>query len=991
MWGRTKQAKRVDLTPAHLKALEQELAANFQQFQLRYPELLSEETEDNNIQDLFSLMEAVLALLRSLQGDSLEKLFCSKMNKEQFGVIGAGLTALFNLSQLKKVEKIAETLQPWTDFLSGSLTFSNESGAELDAFGYLLTQSLYILTTLLDPIPLADLKKKERKKQAKRQACPSPDNPEELQKYMTQHLLRGPLALANNALFDLLLSEDYVNYRKALEAFKKADLEGIDAQCQSWLALSQSGSKQAITKALADLSALKSRVEQYQAATIGALVGEGHPLSSGESLEILKDTKIPDLIVAPLPSDATRLTFIPFRKQLEQAVEDSLKQHHLETIEASLIARQAIAPPEPEPETAPDPAATRVMQAEPPKAEPTAASDELNLENIPQFFADTDYASVKGVQQAELRSRNVYNRETIWYYNPNRWTSRHYNSEKDLSERFFFSDTSKDAGWPYQEILIKCQACLDQATDPQSKLAWSRKILMIIFTFGLCWHSRSYVLDLSYHTEDGLRQVYADSFIELDQFLIPWNQFLLLTDSELDDYSSTLPRMLRQKANQLEKEVLSLMPGKRRAQLDDSGLDDALSVSYQILCLIERKGTFWNRAYWSNKPKSRKPKKEMLEALWPFEDFKSKFNAMHPGLSIQSRDWASILGQSLSGDRHTINSDRARIYWMLNKQYDRAYSLVFIRDALSRLEPVAEVVKKQKAILQAAAQPGSPEPARFLPVSQTVPQAAVLPTQEEVDPLGGLPVTRATVLQPVAPPTEPPPPTLPVVEPEASAAEPVPVEEEIAATVHTTTQGNKANARQALVHIAIAQNNAYLKARHQRFPLRDAIAFLFSWFFTPEQKKREFYLTDLNKKLQDYAAKGDQESVLVAIDQGIKQFHGYVMTPILLSSLKAEIEALERKDLSQFLPEKEEGAIASIREELFTAESKACFKAVSTRFWFTFFHRNQCKELKQLASEAQPKLKTTNMAQSIQDYNNHYPRDLIFKPLIEAFVPKPKV
>ncbi len=238
-------------------------------------------------------------------------------------------------------------------------------------------------------------------------------------------------------------------------------------------------------------------------------------------------------------------------------------------------------------------------------------------------------------------------------------------------------------------------------------------------------------------------------------------------------------------------------------------------------------------------------------------------------------------------------------------------------------------------------------------------QQAALPPAEEVAP-------------PSPTPTEPVTQPITITQPE-SKAPPL----------------DKTKARKVLVDIAIAQSDAYLKARHQRFWLRDAIASLFAWLFTPEQTKRKKYLEDLNQKLKAYAAAGDEAStqtVLGAINQGLNQFNGHIMTDIFLKSVQAEITSLETK-LKTSPPAANTDTdilIESMREELFNQEINACSKVASSRLWFTFFHPKQCKALQTLSGKAgQPN--PVSIEKAIQDYGSHYKHDLRFRPLMEVF------
>jgi hypothetical protein len=1069
--------KRTPLTPAHLHHAREALAQHLSQLEAQYPEIFSSSGEENDIKKIFGFVHAVLDSLKSLESDSLEKLFCDAINREEFGIWGVakwaawnGIKQLFRINKLKKkFDAIQAKLQPWMDEFSEEKMASLEL-AEVDpafyvsAAQFLIVQLLYFVASLLDPI--ASKAKDQTRRVKWIEGVPDYRDEKALEAYIRKHFVRAPLTLASNTLFMLMsdpvsycnnmlkkeaekddsdlgwlqqfkpMMEPLLNYNNMLNAFKKAELQWLN-QCEGkvpyWLRLAKDGNAADIQQALTELSALQDRAEQYKIGSLGQLTSiyrnyRDIPFPE-DYLIVFQGIKLPGLVAMPDEKDKTVLTFVPFKEELEKRLGEvrrsftaDNKNLQLANIVTQLQKRLGKLHPEDEPllglsrtQTTKDHSDLLVMTADSPNllqeqthspfAAPSSSALDVQAMRKALFSlvrkggAECTGALVQmkthaeSVEEGEVSVENDDPADVFFsnmHWQTVKKTLQRFRDWEDISNSFayhhglIFDNESKDKRWSYDEMLAQCQARLDQAVDAPSKAAWRRKMLSIVFLYGLGLPDASgggYTVDADHWNGDRL---YRDAYMEPNIPLISYYQFRALNEKELDDYSVTMVHMLHLKADEMEKEALSLMPGERKAQLDVQTMDAALRLCQSILFLIQGRG---RNKFWSGKLKSKKPREEILEALWPFEDFKNKFNAMYPTLPIRTQSWGSILNQFLSSEENvTMKRDRDRIYWMLEKQYYRVINLVFFHDALRRLEPAnAAVLAAEKgaaASLSVASQAAPQTALDDLFSSDAVPdnvanEAAenlnLRHEQEQASQPQPAPVAQSN--QNASPaPTEPVTQPITITQPESKAP-----------------PFDKTKAREALARIAVAQSNAYLEARHQRFWLRDAMASLFAWLFTPEQTKRAKYLADLNKKLLDYAAAGDETStqtVLGAINQGLNQLNGHIMTDIFLKSVSEEIKSLEETLRAHSLPDNTDTVIESMREEFFEKESKACAKVASSRLWFSLFHPTQCKALKKLAGEeGQPK--PVSIEAAIQDYGSHYQHDLRFKPLIKVFVSQP--
>jgi hypothetical protein len=573
----------------------------------------------------------------------------------------------------------------------------------------------------------------------------------------------------------------------------------------------------------------------------------------------------------------------------------------------------------------------------------------------------------------------------------------YYNNNQ---KQYYYDNESPDTRWAYATLLAGLEQSRDVA-DEEVKPAWRRKILFLIFEDGLGFNSLGfYELDPTNEYYNPAKVMSHPDF-EPSPF-VSFEDFRKKNGTELDEYNLTLIKVLRERIQKMRREAFFLDPAQSTSEFSEYVPDPnqnvielakARQVCLEILKLLPKEKLHdWDE---TNTPlplseASIVQRAAQLEGLWPFQDLKRKLQSLYAGRCrpIQENNWQSILAYPVAEERsvggealktaedlnrqlnkhdykilrgmlHNPESDLMRLRAMLDQQKNDPFKLLemldkqrwrieclaVLEDSLSHLERnvAPQLVATQCAsdLVNCAIPNAMEEAAAKLPVRHE--SAPIPPPHQDASPL----------LTELA--------TQPDTQPE-SKAPPL----------------DKTKAREALARIAIAQSDAYLKARHQRFWLRDAIASLFAWLFTPEQTKREQYLDDLNRKLLDYAAAGDKTStatVLATINQGIKQFHGQVMSPIFLTALKAEIEDFER-------PEEKDISIDAMRAAFFKKESESCFKAASTHAWFTLFHPKQCQALEKLSRKEE----TSTLKQAMDAYNEPYPHDLVFKPLMDVFL-----
>lgn len=127
---------------------------------------------------------------------------------------------------------------------------------------------------------------------------------------------------------------------------------------------------------------------------------------------------------------------------------------------------------------------------------------------------------------------------------------------------------------------------------------------------------------------------------------------------------------------------------------------------------------------------------------------------------------------------------------------------------------------------------------------------------------------------------------------------------------------SKIEERRCLVRVFQEENKSYLLARAERFWLRDAL-------HLSDRKKREFYVAELNKALNDYIDTGDKKVVLNMVDEGIRKFGGKIYVPMILTPLKQAIVDFENEPLSSFSDQSENAGTDNKAETQLTTVEKA--------------------------------------------------------------------